>query len=493
MIESQRHIRNRIFSILPWCITGLLVTIIMAVGIYAKLRKTSEPVAPPKKLASVEVLTIRPTPYKETLSLPARVEADRVAAVSPEFDGVLERWLAGEGDTVEKGQVVTELDQKVIVTNIKELKASLYSASKNANLAQIGKESAAVSLANARKQAKLQELAHEAARSDLKLARIEYERVQNLVAKKVMNSARLDTIKNVLTQAKLAVARAGEAVASAGLGVRSAEVQIKEAAAGLELADARISELEASIDSLNVQLNKTGLRAPISGRIEEHLAEPGEVVAAGVPLAYIYDLDYVRATVNVPDRYVAFLDPENPAAQSFIHMNMPGAQSHIRAQLIIPGLPKLTGDTGDNLAFDAKIVRIAQAADPESNTYKVEIRLLNPGAAMRHGFIARGKIEYLYYPRAIVIPVKAVQVTDEGPRVLVVEKSEGVQRIEVRVIEPISIRGDRLLIGSGLENGDRLIVAGWKGLVSGEAVNVLVEDGRFTTGNSKLHPIADKD
>jgi hypothetical protein len=75
----------------------------------------------------------------------------------------------------------------------------------------------------------------------------------------------------------------------------------------------------------------------------------------------------------------------------------------------------------------------------------------------------------------------------------VAAKIDGTERVEVRDIEAVSIRGDKLLIGSGLGSGDRLIVAGWKGLVSGEPVNVLVDDGRFTTGEGEAQPPVKKD
>ena len=343
-MSEAKHIKHsRIASIVSWFITGLLVATIAAVGLAAKQRQNVEPVPPPKKLANVEVLTVRPTAFSEMLTLPARVEADRVATISAEFGGTLARWVVAEGATVQEGQVVAELDLKVISASREELEASLRSATKHVNLARIGKESATIGLANARKNVELQELGLEAAHSELKLARMDYDRIRNLVDKKVMESSRLDTIKNALTQAELAVARAEEALASARLGVRNAQVQVKQAAANLDVAAGRIRELEAAIASLDVQVGKTGLKAPITGRIEEHLVEAGEVVEKGVPLAYIYDLKYVRATVNVPDRYVAFLDPDNLATQAFVQMNMPGAQSRLRARLIIPGLPKLTG------------------------------------------------------------------------------------------------------------------------------------------------------
>ena len=228
-MSEAKHIKHsRIASIVSWFITGLLVAIIAAVGLAAKQRQNVAPVPPPKKLATVEVLTVRPTAFSEMLTLPARVEADRVATISAEFGGTLARWVVAEGATVQEGQVVAELDLKIISASREELEASLRSATKHVNLARIGKESATIGLANARKNVELQELGLEAAHSELKLARMDYDRIRNLVDKKVMESSRLDTIKNALTQAELAVARAEEALASARLGVRNAQVQVKQ-------------------------------------------------------------------------------------------------------------------------------------------------------------------------------------------------------------------------------------------------------------------------
>ena len=437
-----------------------MLAVIVAVIVYAGRRKIEDPQPPTKKLANVEVMTVQPKEYREILTLPARIEADRMAAISPEFAGILARWLAPEGAFVEKGQVVAELDTEVLKKNLDELHATFKTASKNVTLSRIGRESALVGLENARKQVELQQLALKSTKSDRNLARTEFKRIQNLVRKKVMDPSKLDKGQNAVTQAELGVERANQALETTRLGIRTAEVQVKEASTNRDLAKARLVELEAAIASMRVQLQKTRLKAPISGRIEKHLAEPGEFVGAGDPLAHVYDLRYIRAIVNVPDRYIAFLDAQNPATRTFIQMNMPDAEQRIRVQLVLLGLPKLT--------------------DPTSNTYPVELRLLNPGGALRHGMIARGKIEYLYYPRAIVIPVKSVQVTDEGPRVLIVKAETDAQRIHVRKIEPISIRKDQLLIRGGLAGGDRLIIAGWKGLVAGESVNVLVEDGLYT-------------
>jgi RND family efflux transporter MFP subunit len=484
---------NKTASRVAWIFTGLLFVVIVLVVIYARQRKPEEIVPPALKMANVETMTIKTMSYTETLTLPARIEADQVAALSAEFAGMLTRWLVPEGAPLRKGQTIAVLDQKTIKARLDETKALLKSTLTTISMADIGKEGAAVGLEDAQQRERSQTLALEAAEADLKLAQLDFSRTQKLVIKKVLNQARLDSISNQLTQAKLAVARVKEAQSSAALGIRSAETRQKEAETNLEMAQARVEELKAAIVSLKIQLQKTNLKAPIAGKLEKHLIKQGEFAGAGKPLAYIYDARYVRATVNVPDRYVSFLDTKNPTIQAFIQMNMPGAVQRVKAELIIPGLPKLTGGNSNDLAFDAKIARISQAANAESNTYKVELRLLNPGGAIRHGLIGRGRIEYLYYPEAIVIPVRAAQVTDEGPRVLLAEDVDGIARVATRDIEAVSIRGDQILVGSGLKPQDRLIVAGWKGLVPGEAVNVLVADGQFLNGGGAVKPTASKE
>jgi multidrug efflux system membrane fusion protein len=147
--------------------------------------------------------------------------------------------------------------------------------------------------------------------------------------------------------------------------------------------------------------------------------------------------------------------------------------------LIIPGLPKLTGGFEAGLELEAKIAHVAQSSDPESNTFKVELRLPNPSGALKHGTIVRSRIEYLYYPDAIIIPMKAVQLTDAGPRALVIDSKHDMKIAVIKDITPVSIQGSNLLIRGGLKKGDQLVVAGLKGLVGGENVNILVQDGQF--------------
>lgn len=469
--------KRKVTTAVSWVVTGLLLALIAAVGFYAASRKPPAPVPPPTKLANVQVAAVRTRPYREVLVLPALLEADRSADVSPEFGGKLARWLAEEGEEVRQGQIVAELDTEALEASLGELQARRRSAETTITQARVASEGARVGVESAHKEAQLRELAVQGALSDLELARTEHDRVDLLFKVGVVDRATLDAARNALTQARVRLDQAKEALTAADLGIRAAEVRVAEAHAGLARAQAGLGELDAAVDALKVQLGKARLAAPIHGRLEAHLSHPGEFVAAGSPVARIYDLRTLRAAVQVPDRYIAFLNPANPAVGEYVRRTRPGAVPGVTATIEVPGLPELTGAEKPGLKLRAQIALISQAADPQSNTFRTELRVSNPGTALKQGVIARARIEYLTYPEAIVIPMRAVQTTDAGPRVMVAVRKGGADLAQVRDIVPASVSEDEILVLQGLRSGDRLIVAGWKGLVSGEQVNVVVENG----------------
>jgi len=163
-----------------------------------------------------------------------------------------------------------------------------------------------------------------------------------------------------------------------------------------------------------------------------------------------------------------------------VALAMPGAKRAIRSRIVIPGLPRLTGGAYSGIELAAEIARIAQSSDPASNTFQVELRLLNPGEALKQGMIAQAHIDYLFYPAAIVIPLRAIQVADVGPRVLLVKDEGGRDVARIHDILPISIRGEAVLVSGGVSPGDRIVVAGGKGVMNGEEVNVIMSDGVIT-------------
>lgn len=463
---------------LLWAITILVLLGTVAVIAYAAQKPKPAVAAPEKRLANVAVQEVKTRPYSESLILPARLEADRSVAVSSELAGRLERWLVEEGATVTAGQVLAELNNDDLQAKLAELDVQRESTDKQVGVTMQDVEVARVTLEQAKRDAAALQLTLDSGQSDLDFAKRESERVNLLAQASISTQAEVDRIRNQLTQAELAVAKAKDAMERAAIGVRTAAARVAQAEAGLELAKVRVQEVEKAIASLHVTLAKTRLVAPFAGRFDEHLVEVGQVVSPGQSLGRIYDIAYLRVAVDVPDRYAPFLDATNPLLGQYLIQAMPGTRQELKAMVQIPGLPKLTGGHHTGVELPAKIARVAEAANDVSHTFRVELRFANPGGALREGMIVRAEIDFLAYDKAIVIPLSAIQVADVGPRVLVLtEEEDGMPVAHVRDVVPVSIRNDQVLVQSGLTSGESLIVAGGKGVLDGERVRVVMADG----------------
>lgn len=468
---------SRCVTVIAWSTTLMLLATAIVLFALNSGKQAPSPDTPRRALANVEVLQITPCEHRESLILPARLEADRHAVISSELPGRLARWLVQEGDHVEEGQIVAQLNSDDQEALLAQLEAQQESAKRAASVSSSQVATARLAVEKAKLDAAALKLELASAEAHLDLARRNHDRVTTLSESNITSEAEVDDVRNALTQATLGKDRAKDAITRAGVAVQTAKMRVAEAEAAADLSQTRILEVERQTAAVRVTLVKTRLRAPFAGRLEEHLIEAGEVVGSGTSLAHLYDLSHVRAIVDVADRYVPFLDTNNPAVEAYVAMAMPGAERAIRARLVIPGLPKLTGGTYSGIELDAEIARVSQSSDVASNTFKVELRLQNPGEALKQGMIARAHIDYLLYPAAIVIPLRAIVVADVGPRVLVVEQHEGREVVRIRDIQPISIRGEDVLVAEGVSAGDRVIVAGGKGVMNGEEVKVIMSDG----------------
>ncbi|MCK5620634.1 MAG: efflux RND transporter periplasmic adaptor subunit, partial [Candidatus Krumholzibacteria bacterium] len=72
------------------------------------------------------------------------------------------------------------------------------------------------------------------------------------------------------------------------------ELQLQEAQAALVAAEARLEKAKRD-------LARTKIRAPFAGRVRAKIADLGEYVAPGVPVASVYSVDVAEVRLPVPD------------------------------------------------------------------------------------------------------------------------------------------------------------------------------------------------
>lgn len=186
-----------------------------------------------------------------------RIEVERLD-VATKYAGRIAKIAIREGDDVKAGSVVAEIDVAELAAQLAAAKASVRRARE--------------SISKAEAEVALREAEHN-------LSELELARVKELEAKKVSSTADLQrrTAQHAIAEANL-------------LGARAA---VGDAKAAVDVAEAQVAQLEVIIEGM-------ALKAPVAGRIEYKLVQPGTVVAAGARVATLLDLSDVYMTVFLP-------------------------------------------------------------------------------------------------------------------------------------------------------------------------------------------------
>jgi len=187
-----------------------------------------------------------------------RLEAKQVD-VATKYQGRIKEVLADEGDTVDAGQVVAKMD-------IEPLEAQLRSAEARTREAQDNRRTALAEVA--------------AKQAETTFADKQYKRSKELVARGAVSEQEADVDR----------ARA-ETNRAALLGAQAQAVRTQSA----------IDAATADAERIKAEIEDSVLKSPIRGRVQNRLAEPGEVLPAGGKVLALVDLSDVYMYVFLPE------------------------------------------------------------------------------------------------------------------------------------------------------------------------------------------------
>lgn len=199
-----------------------------------------------------------------------RLEARQIDIIA-RYPGRLIEIAVEEGDAIAAGDVIARLDTR-------ELEAALRAAEAR--------------ILRARQQRAVGDASIAQQSSALRLATLEFDRAETLHHRGFAPEQFLDQ------------RRAAQQSAAAGL--RAA--QSARSAAGADIAAA-----EAEADRITEQIREATLLAPRPGRVLYRLAEPGELINAGGPIATLLDTSDIYMTVFLPTREAGALAMGAPA------------------------------------------------------------------------------------------------------------------------------------------------------------------------------------
>jgi multidrug efflux system membrane fusion protein len=192
---------------------------------------------------------------------------------------------------------------------------------------------------------------------------------------------------------------------------------------------------EAAIEALRVQLSYCEIRAPISGRISQAAVKIGNFVRAAdtIPIATINQMRPV---------YVTFLVPQQ---------DLPA----IRAAMA-DGTATVEAVTAQEaLSSRGQISMVENTIDATTGLATVRATVPNEDELLWPGTIVTARVT-LRIEDAVVVPTTAVQVSQTGAYVYVVEDGMAT----VRQVEVSRSTADEMVIQSGLSGGESVVTDG---------------------------------
>lgn len=383
------------------------------------------------------------------------------AALSADTPGRIVELNVQEGQAVKKGFVVARLFAEEYEAAFRRALADLAvtQAAEGRAEAEVGAARDDVTRLLSARSASVAEL--DEAKAGERLARIQLERIQTLVADGIESQGRLD-------EAAAEQAASAARVATADARLNAADATLEQARSRLKVAEASQLEAHAQVgvetarrDHAAATLDKTIIRAPFDGIVVLKDAEVGEVVSpnsqaggsARGSVATMVDFSSLEVQAEVPETSV-----------SAVRIGAP-------AQIFLDAWPERP--------YSGEVERIWPTADRQKATIEVRIRFLErddrlrPEMGVRVVFVNEGQeAKAATEPGPdrdlLLIPYEAVVMEQGRSGVFVLERD----RARYRVVTLGARKSDRVAVSGDLRPDERVIVAPPSTLADGDRVRV---------------------
>lgn len=217
---------------------------------------------------------------------------------------------------------------------------------------------------------------------------------------------------------------------------------------------------EAQINYAKVQLSFTRILAPISGRVGARLVDPGNIVhAADVNgLVVINQIDPIAVVFTLPE-------------ETFQNINtaLHGSQKPLSVQTF----PR----NSTTMLAQGNLALLNNQIDTSTGTVQLKGIFQNPSHVLWPGQYVNVRLVLGDRTQALTVPAAAVQRSQEGTYVYVVDADNTVKN---QPIQLINIQDDVAVIGKGLNPGQRVVVDGQYKLKPG----IKIIDAGAVAGNT---------
>ena len=235
-----------------------------------------------------------------------------------------------------------------------------------------------------------------------------------------------------------------------------------DAEAAFKQAEATVQQDRAAAEAARINLDFTRVTAPITGRIGISTVTKGALVSASQATALdtIQRLDPIYVDVTQSVAQVVAL--RRQIAQGRVSGASGGAEAH------------LTLDDGAPYPLAGRLQVTDVTVDQTTDAVTLRAVFPNPSAVLLPGMFVRATIVEGVAPNVLLAPQQAVGHDQKGEPTALVVDAQGV--VEQRVLQVAQTVGDKWLVTSGLNAGDRVIVEGAQAVQPGAHVRAIPAD-----------------
>jgi multidrug efflux system membrane fusion protein len=262
----------------------------------------------------------------------------------------------------------------------------------------------------------------------------------------------------------------------------------------LGVADAKIEAANAAIEMAKLDVEYCTIRAPMDGRAGVRWIDVGNVVKENEgTMLIIQQLDPIYAEFTVTENDLGtvrkFLASRGMRTGDesdrglVVQVDVPGDSARVLTALgqgsaaTQPATRSAAGPRSGTLIF------LDNTVQTTTGTVKLRAKLPNSDRYFWPGQFVNCRLELMTKKDAVLVPVAAQQIGQQGPYVYVVAQGEvddpqspGHKKpatvAQIRPITPGQRQGDLLVVENGLSAGEKVIVTGQMMVMPGGAVSV---------------------
>ncbi len=217
----------------------------------------------------------------------------------------------------------------------------------------------------------------------------------------------------------------------------------------------RKESLERRLASAYTQLNKTKIRAPFSGSIDEVAVKQGEFVMTGMPIVRVVNLDDLYINSVVSERYVGKFK---------------------KGDLTEVYLPSY------DVRLQSRVAAVSDVINLDNRTFKVEVSLEGIKNELKPNMVVVISLVDYINKSAIVVPTNIIQNDDNGPYVYSINEFENKKVAQKVHIQTGKSYNNLTEVNEGLIEGLKIVDNGFRDLSDGAVVKI-VENKSLTLNN----------